>query len=696
MHKIKPEFSLIRHNRSFSFSSRHLLLLLYLFGIGSRFSLALLFRHSPTVQIDESLYINIAKSLAAGEGIAYRSQPVPYPYILYPLLLTPLYLFPLSFDLYRILQFWNAILICSAIFPVYLFAHDFTGSEKKALVAASLTMLMPDMMMAGFLMAESIIWPLSLWLIFFSYRLFRAETSTLRYGALTGLFTALLFWAKPGAIAMGLVLLVSLFFFKDNKWQKTRQRAATVGLVLCVCCIIFIYGLYTLIFGYDFSVLGLYKKQLSNISATWFAAVAECSALQVLLFALACGGIFFVIPYSFRNRYNRENQAFLSAFTIALFVTAIGTAAFVDMHTWTGSFVNPMLHLRYMAMYVPIQLVFSLGATNSENESDKKRLLYGMFGMAALTIFPSAFIGFVPGNSTYMDSVALSAWLGDFGVPVIAGIILSMLSVLFLLIVIVQTQRGRPFAVLMKEGLIFFIFFLLFNNICGYVACNFHKDENHYGQDAVEMNTILETLPQKVLIVTQQNYDETVSYCLEARLRKPMQQVTVDAFMAAMSETEGVYTPFVPADQSPNIGNHSTPDTDTFLFGIGVTNYFELSDSVTQQKTAQGWFTLARTPKNTRLLDSILTGLDLDTLHEKEQAQLQVFNASRYKNGKLTLYLSAHTKEGSAELEILNAGKAESITLSEKNKICLVSLREGNTVLTSHGGDIIISSYRTD
>ena len=85
-----------------------------------------------------------------------------------------------------------------------------------------------------------------------------------------------------------------------------------------------------------------------------------------------------------------------------------------------------------------------------------------------------------------------------------------------------------------------------------------------------------------------------------------------------------------------------------------------------------------------------------DGEHSKEQAQLQVFNASRYKNGKLTLYLSAHTKEGSAELEILNAGKTETITLSEKNKICLVSLREGDTVLTSHGGDIIISSYRTD
>ena len=140
-------------------------LCIYLLSIVVRFSLAFFFRHGPTVQIDESLYINIAKSLAAGEGIAYRSQPVPYMYIFYPILLSPLYFSPLPFDLYRVIQLYNAVLISSSAFPIYLFAKEFIGSRKKAFLASSLTLLMPDLQMAGFLMSESVVWPLSLWLI---------------------------------------------------------------------------------------------------------------------------------------------------------------------------------------------------------------------------------------------------------------------------------------------------------------------------------------------------------------------------------------------------------------------------------------------------------------------------------------------------------------------------------------------------
>ena len=95
---IKPMMKMKNKTLQKFFSSHKpwfVVLLLYFLGVIIRFILALLYRHGPTVQIDESLYINIAKSLAANEGLTYRSQPVPYMYIFYPLLLVPLYLFPL-------------------------------------------------------------------------------------------------------------------------------------------------------------------------------------------------------------------------------------------------------------------------------------------------------------------------------------------------------------------------------------------------------------------------------------------------------------------------------------------------------------------------------------------------------------------------------------------------------------------------
>ena len=669
-----------------------LVLLLYLLGVIIRFILALLYRHGPTVQIDESLYINIAKSLAANEGLAYRSQPVPYMYIFYPLLLVPLYLIPLPFDLYRVLQLYNCLQICSSIFPVYLFAKDVTGSVKKALLSSAITLLLPDMMMSGFLMAESAVWPLSLWLVFSSYRLFAAKEKFYRYGFLTGLFTALLFWTKPGTFVMGLILLFSACRLARDQQNKTRRTAAYSGLAVCAVCIIFFYGLYTLGFGYKFSLLGLYQKQLTTVSLKWIAAVAEFSILQLFLFAIACGGIFFILPYLSMDRYDNSKKFFLAAFSVGLVVLAIGTAAFVDMHTWNGSFANPQLHLRYMAMYIPVMVVFSLA---SAFPSERKKLIYLLLFLSVLIVFPGPSVGFAKGESTYIDSVALSSWLGDLGVPVSFGIALSVVSALFFAFLSFRLSRGQKNSAFLCQSVFFLFIFLLSNNICGYLSVNTHEDKNNYGFDAVEMNTLVESLSDDILVLTQKNYDETTSYCLEARLRKPQQQVTEDAFIEALVRSGGVYAPFIPADQDPNVGNHLTPDTDTFLFGVTVDQHVEFSNTADIRQSQHGCYTLAKASSGERLIDTALSGLDIYSLPQDSQAQLYVFNDSRFKNGKLTLHLVAYAENGTANLEIENAGKVQVVSLTEKAKTCLVSLRPGDTVITAREGDVTIVAYST-
>ena len=670
-----------------------ILSVLYLLSVSARFILAFFFRHGPTVQIDESLYINIAKSLAAGEGIAYRSQPIPYMYIFYPLLLVPVYLFPLPFDLYRVVQLYNAVLICSSVFPIYLFAKDFSGSRRKALLASSLTLLMPDMQMAGFQMAESVIWPLSLWLIFFSCRLFLSDEKKLLYGVLTGMFTALLFWTKPGAVTMGLVILLSALIFPDAAKSRKRHSSALAGLVVCVGLIIFFYALYVFVFGYDFSLLGLYKKQLTQVSVSWFAAVAVFSLFQLIMFVFACGGVCFVIPYACFRNFDASRNCFLSAFTIGLVATAIGTAAFVDMFLWNGSFTNPQLHLRYMAMFVPVMIVFSLAV----NPQDKKNLplAVSLAVVAIFSIFPGGFVGFVKGESTYIDSLALSAWLDDFNVPYIFGIILSALLVLFLVLLSFQVTRGKLTPVLQKTYIALLALFLLYNNVCGYIACNSHPDLNQYGPDAVEINTILEDLPQQVLIVTQQSYNHPLSYFLESRIRKPYQQITLDALIESLVNTNGVYTPFIPEDQAPNVGNHLTPDTDTFLFGASVAEHVEFSNSVSLQKSQNENFTLTRVSAGSRLADTMLYGLDMNSLCEGESAQFYVFNTSRYKNGQLALTIVACSAAGSASLVIENSGRQQTIPLSSKPYPFRLSIREGETAITAQGGDVSILTYST-
>ena len=668
--------------------------MLYLLGVVLRFTLSYFFRHGPTVQIDESLYINIAKSLAAGEGIAYRSQPVPYLYIFYPLLLVPLYLFPLPFDLYRVVQFYNALLITTSVFPVYLFAKDFTGDKKKSLLAASLTLLMPDLQMAGYQMAESAVWPLSLWLVFFAGRLFLSEDRRLLNGILSGFFTALLFWTKPGAIAMGLSLLLCALFSGEQEERKKRRGAALAGLAVCAGMIVLFYALYALAFGYDLSLLGLYNKQLTQTSAVWFAAVADCSLLQLVLFAVSCAGVIFVVPFACFDGYKKPHKTFFSAFTAGLVVTAIGVAAFVDMFLWNGSFTNPQLHLRYMAMFVPVMLVFFLSAPLPEGKNSLLAISFAV--MAVLSVFPGGSVGFVKEESTYIDSLSLSAWLSDFYVPPAAGIVLTVVLALFLAFLSLQAFRGRFSPALQKISLVFFSLFLLCNTVCGYIAGNSHPDLNGYGADAMEMNSILEELPQDVLIVTRQSYDHPVSFFLESRIRKPYQQVSADALAEALAGSDGFYTPFIPEDRDPNVGNHLTPDTDTFLFGASAANLIEFPDAASLQKSRNENYTLVQLPEGSRLADTILSGPDENNiLHQEEEAALYIFNDSLYSNGKLSLSLVAYAEEGSATLLVENAGRQQTVSLSSRPFAYRLSLREGDVSITARGGDAVIITYST-
>ena len=668
-----------------------ILLTLYILAVIIRFTLIFIFRKGASFSIDESLYINIAKSLATGEGIAFRSQPIPYMYIFYPLLLAPLYFFPLPFDLYRLVQLFNCFLICSSVFPVYLFAKDFTQNNKKAFTASALTLFMPDMEMAGFLMSESVVWPLSLWLIFFSCRLFILRDKQLFYGVITGIITSFLFWTKPGAVTMGIVLLLASLFTREKAGHHMRRLSAFLGLVICFGMIVLFYIIYVFGFGYDLSLLGLYNKQLTPISTTWFAAVTEFSLLQLLLFAMACGSVFFIFPFAFLKQYDKNRQMFFLAFSVGLIITAIGVAALIDMFHWNESFTNPRLHLRYMAMYIPVMVVFSLGI-NPQEEKPSLFLSIALIIMSILTVIPGGRVGFVADTSYCVDSFALSSFLRS-DIPSFPGVFLSIVTVLFLLFLNFIFLH-RNIGSIQKICLVFFSFVLFCHNICGYIAGNIRIDEGS-DIDAIEINAVIDLIPKDVLIITQQNYHERHSYWLESRLRKPMQQVTIDSFIQALIKGNGVYSPFVPDDEYPNIGNHSTPNTDTFLFGATIADQIEFSNSTSLQETDNGWYTLAHVPSGQRLIDTILSGTNFYFLPEDEQAQLYVFDKSRFTNGQMLLHLMAGVDEGTVSLEITNAGKTKLLPLSSNYNIQTILLEDDDIIITARGGEAVILTYWT-
>lgn len=584
---------------------------------------ACLLREAPNIVIDESLYTNLARSLLYEGRAAYRSQPIDYPYLLYPLLLVPVYWLRtlLGGDVYRWVQIFNALLITSSVFPVYLLGKECTGSEKKAFTAAVFTALMPDMYMCAYEMTEALVWPLSLWTVYFAWKLVPGENK--KYGLLAGLFTGLLYAVKPGAIAMGAGIMLTLLIIRLKRKERVRDLFTGIGALLAV--IVIVHLAYHFIFGYSFSALGLYSKQTADWESSHIIAAALGFPLLIVGFVCIGGGVFVVSPYLLRSRLKEENSRFLCAVTVGLLAAMLGTAILIIPFSWSGKIKDIGLHLRYLAMYLPVFIILTLSPEEKKGAfAPPFKTVLVICAVAALLL--GLKLALLPGDPSTVDALSLCSTIHnsqyDGTVPGVICAVLMCLSGLLLAFNIDPRfpQKGKTLT------LVLFAAFLVYNNICAAVAVR-QPSSKETSADASEINGWLMETEQTPLGIMQTRYSDILTYRLESRLVRPMQQVTSEQMVSAMVETDGVYKPFVPIDQNPNKNNGLTPETNVFVLGETVLNGLELSPAVEMKKTGNGIYALLTIPEGERWVDSMLYGLTDAILYPAKEGRLFVFKA---------------------------------------------------------------------
>jgi len=611
--------------------------------------LNILINESPTVIIDEGLYTNIARSLAWEGKLAFRGQPVNYPYLLYPFLLVPVYWLNsfLGGDIYRLIQGFNTLLITSSVFPVYLFAKDFTKDSRKAFFAAVIAALMPDMLMGGYEMTECLIWPLSFWMIFFCYRFYC--NNKICDGLLAALFTGLLFATKPGAVTAGTIMLLAYFIIALVR-DHARLRNAVLSILTLIAAVAVVYGVFVLLFGSQDSLLGLYTKQTEEWKPQDLWVAIEAVFLLAFLFIFACGGIFGLFPIVSLTDFDLEKRRFIISFLFGVLAVIIGTAVFVVPYKWTGELGPLPLHLRYCSMFIPVMIIFT---TDRNLESSKqKALIIALAAFAVLSLFPGARAGFVKGHTGTIDSMTLAAFINNrqlngnvTGWILTALVVVGSVLLIFRISALSKTntkklknenyQARKSFSGIVTVS---FLFFIVFNSICAHISANVFIDPS-ISSDALEVNRTI--IGKECLGITQRYYDDIYSYWLESRLNKPMQQVTIDQMFIQMEETGGIYSPFIPVEQAPNVNNHKTPDTDTFILGMTIAEHLELSDSVVTEKTANGNFTIVQINPSDRWVDTMMYGLDDNALYPSAPGYIHIFDDNRNINGTITLSLQA-------------------------------------------------------
>lgn len=668
--------------------SARMLAVLFAAAFCVRFLLSVCVHRAPVVTIDESLYQELAKALAYGDGLAYRRQPINYPYLLYPLLLVPVYKLNalLGGDMFHYIQAFNNLLMASCIFPVYLFTKDYTGKSNKAFSAAVITALLPDMAMGSFSMSESVIWPMCLWLIFFAYRAYRDRSG--KYICLTGLFTGLLYFAKPGAVTMGAALILVYIILCLRERKGAGSAFAALGIAAAVVAAMYV--LYYLLLPDNFSLIGLYKKQTKGWTKRSILVILEALIGLPLMFAGACGGFFAVLPYFRRKELTAEQRTFLSAVTLGLIAVLAGTAVFVVPYQWDGSLTKIPLHMRYCAMYVPVFFSFSL-ATESRMTKTKP-LIFVMLVYAVLLAFPGLRAGFAM-DSSMVDSLALSAFSRSKRIDggTATGAALTVMSIAFTLYMAFSAKKGWNDRTHTRAAAWFLAFTLVFNGICTYVTIG-QDYEDTITEDAMEINEFLAENDEECLGVMQRYYTDIYSYWLEARLNVPLMQVTMDQMISMMEQVDpmAVYRPFTPIDQSPNVGCHETIDTTTFILGKTIGRHLELDENVKYRTTKHGHFTIVKINAGQPWVDTMFYGMDEDVLFTDKYGKIVFFDNSHVVNGEVHLSIDA---SGTGKLEVAD----QIVQLTEERTTYYLTIPyTGDIDVNAVDADAYVYGYSTD
>ncbi len=113
---------------------------------------------APFIMVDELIYSDLARSLAAGHGLEVRGEPYLVS-VIYPLVLAPVYvLFHSLPEAYVAVKVVNAVVMSLAAVPGYLLARRVLPIGLS-LLAALLAVAVPSMVYTGTVMTENAFYP---------------------------------------------------------------------------------------------------------------------------------------------------------------------------------------------------------------------------------------------------------------------------------------------------------------------------------------------------------------------------------------------------------------------------------------------------------------------------------------------------------------------------------------------------------
>ncbi len=313
--------------------------------------LAATWRHtSPRVFPDEYLYVAVARSLGAGDGLTVRGAPAHFPALLEPILTAPIWLLHDTELAYRLTQALHVAAMSAAAIPIYWLARRIGAPTWQALCCAALTVAAPSLVLSSAMTADATAYPLALGAIAVGVAVLERPSRGGQVGfvALAGLASL----ARIQYIVIPVAFVIAAAMLEGrHPVAGARRYAVVLGLLLAGCLAVLLTG--------PAKVLGYYHGITAfSIDAS---SLAHWGGVDVMLLSFVAGvaivpGALAGLATGLRTAEPRADRAFASLATTFIALVLLEAALYAS----NGS---PRFQERYLIAIVPLlPVAFCAGA----------------------------------------------------------------------------------------------------------------------------------------------------------------------------------------------------------------------------------------------------------------------------------------------------------------------------------------------
>ena len=215
------------------------ILIIFLLGVIVYGIIASFFTATVHVNVDEELYVALAKSFHYTGDFKVNGSLADYNCVLYSVIISFAYFFYSPEHILFFMRLIGVICMCSSIFPIWLLADKVLSNAKEVLIISIISMFLPYMFDCVYLMQEVLSYPLFLWTVYVMYLSYENQANRKGYFffAVSAVLSVLCFFTKTYLFFISVVFNICFFW---NVWKQKEHKE--IIKKLCI---------------YDFTFLGI-------------------------------------------------------------------------------------------------------------------------------------------------------------------------------------------------------------------------------------------------------------------------------------------------------------------------------------------------------------------------------------------------------------------------------------------------------